>query len=438
MNRAAPKEILVFLSDDVGVVRAVVAKNPATPPNTLANLAEDERESVVREVAENPSTPLGVLKKLLKGDYNYDVSSSIARNLACPAEILEQLLGVEGGNTRARALENPNISPAILREYASRPGGRGGVARNPSFDSELLEQLSTDESSIVRWAVGGNASTPPDVLGRLSEDGSLRVRATALSNVRCPTAALAKIESNDGGYTELLCVAENPSSPPEVLERLARRKDPAIQRGVATNPSCPPGLRAALLAESHDPDDRAGAAIDAAAYGIASRVGHPGVERLREVVVLAQREREGIAIAWPRRPKNVAELPGWDSMPWGTDGTTDSLIGRRIRPRGGRGMVLRRLDSKHELEMNANYMGNCTAGYAEDIASGNTVIWGLDDASGNTVYNVELRRDGPGDPWELGQVEGRFNATTPPPWLLRRLEGAVRTLTNGAKKTESA
>jgi len=51
-------------------VRKAVARNPNTPSNTLAKLAEDEYDGVLRAVAENPNTPSDTLAKLAKDEYD--------------------------------------------------------------------------------------------------------------------------------------------------------------------------------------------------------------------------------------------------------------------------------------------------------------------------------------------------------------------------------
>ena len=52
------------------VARAAVARNPNTPPEVLAKLAEDEYWDIRQAVAENPNTPPEVLAKYKKKDFS--------------------------------------------------------------------------------------------------------------------------------------------------------------------------------------------------------------------------------------------------------------------------------------------------------------------------------------------------------------------------------
>jgi len=77
-------------------------------------------------------------------------------------------------------------------------------------ESDRLAELATHEDGMVRWCVARNPSTPPEVLAKLA-----RSRET-----RLPAAA-------------------NPSTPPEVLARLATHKAWNVHQAVLDNPSTP-------------------------------------------------------------------------------------------------------------------------------------------------------------------------------------------------------
>jgi hypothetical protein len=70
------------------------------------------------------------------------------------------------------------------------------------------------------------------------------------------------------------------------------------------------------------------------------------------------------------------------------------------------------VSSPRALRENANYMGNCTAGYEAGIRCDESLIIALDDtssASRDTLYNVEIQR-GSGGRWDtIGEVNSRFN-----------------------------
>ena len=90
-------------------------------------------------------------------------------------------------------------------------------------DAERLAVLAEHEDSIVRLCVADNPSAPPEALARLS-----RRRETRLP------------------------VAGNPSTPPEVLTRLSGHKAWTVRKAVLRNPSTPPEVLAAH--EQHEAD----------------------------------------------------------------------------------------------------------------------------------------------------------------------------------------
>ena len=70
-------------------------------------------------------------------------------------------------------------------------------------------------------------------------------------------------------------------------------------------------------------------------------------------------------------------------------------------------LTARVLSSESSIKQNAEYMGNCTAGYVEDVARGDVRLVGLYDEDGKCHLNVELERSGTG--WRAGEINTRFN-----------------------------
>ena len=67
------------------------------------------------------------------------------------------------------------------------------------------------------------------------------------------------------------------------------------------------------------------------------------------------------------------------------------------------------LDSSQTIDQNAEYMGNCTAGYTNRVASGDTRLVGMYDEEGRCRLNVELSYDYNWGRWEPGEINTRFN-----------------------------
>jgi hypothetical protein len=93
-----------------------------------------------------------------------------------------------------------------------------GKLDNPA---SVIDKLSVkDKESLAR-----DASTPPSVLEELAKDRDWEIRQG---------------------------VAENPSTPPSVLEELAKDRDWEIRQGVAENPSTPPSVLEELASDGND------------------------------------------------------------------------------------------------------------------------------------------------------------------------------------------
>jgi len=96
---------------DMGA-RWAVAKNPHTPSEVLAFLANDEINLVRALVATNPSTPPKVLEKFF-GDEKI-VKDGLSGNPSTPAKLLKIFVNDVDKMVRMRLAENPNAGKEIL------------------------------------------------------------------------------------------------------------------------------------------------------------------------------------------------------------------------------------------------------------------------------------------------------------------------------------
>ena len=435
-------------------IRKSVAANPATPPETVATLAADEYWIVCAAAARNPHCPQETMALLRSEDWN--MLNELAANPAYPPEEIALLAACDDYAVHVTALKNPSCPIDVLREAAisSNWAERREVALNPACPVgaiDVLGLLAADEDWDVREAVASHPNCPPELLRVLccDDDSGLGLtRQAALANPNCPADALIEASTSEDPHVRRE-IARNPNCPLSVMYSMADDSAPTVTGALANNPACPPELRATILAKDPDPDAQALAAMISATYRLPPVVPHPGVTYLQEVAIIAQRDTEFSGVIWPARPKSFFELPARAALPWDISPTTNALIGRKIR-NDGKVLTLRRLESKHALDQNANYMGNCTAGYAKSISRGDAVILALDDESGKPVYNVELRR-GTGTvraplgqvldhtkPWYLGQVNSRFNDGIVPPWVNRQLEILVDGLIQNIERETAA
>jgi len=90
-NPHTPSEVLAFLAnDEINLVRALVATNPSTPPKVLEKFFNDEK--IVKDgLSGNPSTPTKLLK-IFVNDVDKMVRMRLAENPNAGKEILTALL----------------------------------------------------------------------------------------------------------------------------------------------------------------------------------------------------------------------------------------------------------------------------------------------------------------------------------------------------------
>ena len=87
---ASLAEMLAEAADACAAAQVALAHHAATPPATLADLANAESSRVRQEVAANPNTPQETLRAL-SGETAPAIRSSLAANPAAPAWLLEAL-----------------------------------------------------------------------------------------------------------------------------------------------------------------------------------------------------------------------------------------------------------------------------------------------------------------------------------------------------------
>jgi hypothetical protein len=149
---------------------------------------------------------------------------------------------------------------------------------------------------------------------------------------------------------------------------------------------------------------------------------------LRESIEHGAENRERI---FPDDVRDVRRLPDWGSLPFRSvepavqaiDGYKCSVVAHDLldaRRRTGStpsdsnepesvALVARVLDSRRAIEHNAEYMGNCTAGYTSAVGRGEVQLVALDDENGQCMLNVELKWDTREIRWVPGEINTRFN-----------------------------
>lgn len=254
LNRSAPKEMLERLSISPHYeVRRSVASNPATPEPVLRALGRDKEIDVLEHLAENPSCPGDVLHSLAVNSFNLsrlptenlpgeDLREHIAENPSLEEHTMKYLLEKDFDSSIVGIGRNESTPPALLEEFFTNGKWDYLAAQNPNTPPEILETLSKDPSDNIRTMVAGNPSTPPSVLGGLARDISEAVRGAVAANPSTMGETIAWL-SDDGRNYVLGKVASNPNTYPYVLENLFNSQKQwaiyEIEEGLAENPSTP-------------------------------------------------------------------------------------------------------------------------------------------------------------------------------------------------------
>ena len=149
-NEATPPETLTRLANDKDVVHHVVM-NPHTPPETLASLADvsfldrmlnrTDRE-LLKAVGKNPSTPVRALQKLAKNS-DYYIRLGVAQNNAAPASLLLQLANDEEPSVRTSVAYNKSTDISIVRQLANDSSGSVAMTAR-----EVLRKRDLNESNL--------------------------------------------------------------------------------------------------------------------------------------------------------------------------------------------------------------------------------------------------------------------------------------------------
>ncbi len=174
--------------------RTLAAQNPSTPLEALRELAVDSEWSVRQAAAKNPSLTAELLA-LLAQDSDRDVRQAVAEHRQTPHNVLFELLQDTDENVRLSALRNPQLDPQALAQHRSRlvlHASRSRYALNravalcqPEIPPRELRKVRhwAAPEWVVRYAVAQNPHTPPDVLERLAQDGNRLVRAKAIERL---------------------------------------------------------------------------------------------------------------------------------------------------------------------------------------------------------------------------------------------------------------
>jgi len=241
-NPGLPLETVRVLAEDaVPAVRRGATAHPWAPPSLLRRLAQDAEECVREQVAVHLATPPDVLLELthqaVARNEPYAYVAAIAEHPRTPAQALTLLALVpfrDGWLVARRRDLPPQAAARIVESGPDRC--RADLARNPWLDVATLARLSMDSAPIVRIAVLKNPSTARETVEALLSDPDPAVRA---ANPLSTSGELIRlIDVRARAVVEQ--IAGNLSTPPALLDRIARMWDSDAHAALAANPSASP------------------------------------------------------------------------------------------------------------------------------------------------------------------------------------------------------
>lgn len=197
---------------------------------------------VYSRLLENSDTPSYILERLSE----YRISKSLVSHPNTPSRILAKVADTivnkmsTDSDTKIGIAKHPNAAPEALTllakdKYSCSYNGqkaryfvREAVASNRNTSADTLALLAQDENEIVRAAVAGNSNTPANILTELACD---RIIAYAYQS-NGETYYAPSNFSHQGKPVLPIClaVANNPSTPLEILSNLAYDKDEQVRK----------------------------------------------------------------------------------------------------------------------------------------------------------------------------------------------------------------
>jgi hypothetical protein len=320
-------------------------------------------------------------------------------------ELQKYAINLRDPDHRIRFITRPELSDNVVRELLETGSEREVLAITPGAARLAAEIIQ-------------NAEDPTYAADQLARNKHLDESGRALVWQFAPSRfagrsdltheeQLGILRDDDSAIRSSLASSQHAEL--GVLRRLTRDTDPVVQRAAVQNIA--ERTQRPANAEYHFREMMTETRV----------VSHPIVEELREAAVCVNRSEHTDVRFRADNARYISDLPGADTIEFRgvrdvqdrLDGETFTVLSQRLT-RGTDNedrpceLVAHVIDSGRTLRQNAEYMGNCTAGYASRIAGGGTQIVQMLDEDGHCQLNVELERDDEGT-WKAAQTNSRFN-----------------------------
>ena len=237
-------QLRTLASDRHRTVRLAVAFNESAPHTALEVLAEDRTRPVRLAVAGNGRTSPDVLEQLGRVR-DHDFREAVAGNWSAPAEVLVRLARDRIVRVRLAVADNPYAPPEaveiLMDDEQMFP--IAAILDNPEAFGEVgLRHLAGSPFPRYRWAAAENPNTPPDVLDALASDVERvpgryighwnPIRMAVAANPGTPVEVISRLATDDHADVRWFAAA-NPRTPIDVLEALAGDDDSRVRCFVA-------------------------------------------------------------------------------------------------------------------------------------------------------------------------------------------------------------
>ncbi|BDA69925.1 hypothetical protein CAL7716_040910 [Calothrix sp. PCC 7716] len=263
--------------------KLTAARNQTTPVQVLEQLAKDADENIKIAVIQNKNTPSNSLLELAcNGSYNVQICLArsrhfisrdvflellqhsesqirveIAKNSNTPVDILTSLAQDNDRNVKVTALSNPNFPSTVLSQIMPQiqdekeieqilRGQSGTGKRNSHIPTDVLERLSQHPKDTIRYLVANYNIASATTLERLAVDKYELVRKNVAENPSTPANVLIEMARRDELVTNTGCyhsisnkIAMRKDAPPEALEFIARKPVSPVRAVVAANVNTP-------------------------------------------------------------------------------------------------------------------------------------------------------------------------------------------------------
>jgi hypothetical protein len=230
---------LIRLAGDAErLVRDQVVRNPSSPPEALALLAQEFPSLIVLR----PDAPPKALVVVAGCNLDWHTLSKLVEHPNTPSEALGKFVDYHMWDIRRSVAEHPNASADSLAHLArdSHSDVVQAVYGNPNTSKSTRDWLSGQW--VGRRHRAADPTCVPGTLARLAEDESVRVRMAVASNPNAGPETL-RLLAQDNNSRVLEHVARNPNTSADVLMDLAKDRSYEIQRAVLDNPTSTDAVR---------------------------------------------------------------------------------------------------------------------------------------------------------------------------------------------------